>query len=118
MPDFAHIHSELQKKGVTLVILWEEYVASNPEDALSYSQFTGHHRRYAGSLNLSMRQTHEPGQKVFVDFSGLRSKYIDRETGGEVYVELFVGVLGYSKLTFATGVATQQLHDWVDVHNR
>lgn len=118
MPDFAHVHAELQKKSVTMVILWEEYVAANPEDALSYSQFTEHHRRYTGSLNLSMRQTHEPGQKVFIDFSGLRPKYKDPTTGVEVYVELFVGVLGYSKLTFATCVATQKVDDWIHANNQ
>src|SRR5262245_11147538 len=29
-PDFAHIHQELRRPGVTLQLLWEEYQRDNP----------------------------------------------------------------------------------------
>ena len=29
--DFAHVHIELRRKGVTLVLLWQEYRAANEE---------------------------------------------------------------------------------------
>jgi len=29
-PDWAHIHRELRRKGVTLSLLWEEYRADHP----------------------------------------------------------------------------------------
>jgi transposase len=32
-PDFALIHQELKRKGVTLQLLWEEYRAAHPEGA-------------------------------------------------------------------------------------
>lgn len=118
MPDFAVVHAELQQKGVTRTVLWEEYCAASPEDALSFSQFTEHYRTYRRGLDRVMRQTHVPGEKCFVDFSGLRPKYVNRDTGEEVPVELFVAVLGYSHLTFATCVASQTIPDWVTAHNR
>lgn len=118
LPDFSEVHAEMQTKGATLTVLWEEYRASNPENALSYSQFTEYHRRYRQSIDRVMRQTHVPGQKAFVDFSGLRPKYVDPITGEEVFVELFVGVLGFSHLTFATGVASQKIPDWIEANNR
>jgi transposase len=31
LPDVIGIHRELRRKGVTLQLLWEEYVASHPE---------------------------------------------------------------------------------------
>ena len=30
MPDFGKVHRELAHKGVTLVLLWQEYVAAHP----------------------------------------------------------------------------------------
>jgi transposase len=118
MPDFAVVHAELQQKGVTLTLLWEEYRAPSPEDALSYSQFTEHYRTYVCRIDRVMRQTHTPGEKCFVDFSGLRPQWRDRNTGKDVFVELFVAVLGYSNLTFATCVASQAIPDWIEAHNR
>ena len=118
MPDFAVVHAELQQKGVTLTLLWEEYCAPSPEDALSYSQFTEHYRQHVRRIDRVMRQAHQPGEKCFVDFSGLRPCYRDRDTGRKLPVELFVAVLGYSNLTYATCVATQSIPDWIEAHNR
>ena len=38
-PDWADIHMELRKKGVTRHLLWEEYCQRMPVRASSYSQF-------------------------------------------------------------------------------
>ena len=57
MPDCTEIHRELKRKGVTLMLLWEEYKAVHPE-GLQYSQFCDHYRRFAGRLNLAMRLVH------------------------------------------------------------
>jgi transposase len=37
-----------------------------------YSQFCEHYRRWCGTLKLVMRQVHRAGEKVFVDYAGLR----------------------------------------------
>ena len=37
-PDWAHVHRELRRKGVTLALLWEEYRAVHP-DGYGYSRF-------------------------------------------------------------------------------
>lgn len=117
-PDFAAIHADMQQKGVTLMLLWEEYRLSSPDDALSYSQFTDYYRKHVAGIDRVMRQTHLPGAKTFVDFSGKRPCYIEPETGERVFAELFVGVLGYSNLSFAIAVATQKLPDWIECHVR
>ncbi len=40
MPDFAAIHTEMRRKGMTLQLLWEEYVAAHDEQRVyQYSQF-------------------------------------------------------------------------------
>ena len=34
MPDLAHLHQELKRKGVTLMLLWEEYAAAHAGSAV------------------------------------------------------------------------------------
>ena len=69
-PDFAHLHQELKRKGVTLQLLWEEYAEAHAGQAYRYSQFCLHYHRFAQSLKRSMRQVHRAGDKLFIDYSG------------------------------------------------
>ena len=93
LPDWPALHQELKKPGVTLMLLWHEYRAQQPQ-GYAYSQFCERYRQWARRLKPSMRQVHRAGEKLFVDFSGKRPHLIDPTTGEEVAVELFVGVLG------------------------
>jgi transposase len=38
-PDMAEVHTELKRKGVTRLLLWEEYAAAHPDSSYSYPQF-------------------------------------------------------------------------------
>src|SRR5262245_60921109 len=64
-PDFALVHQELKRKGVTQALLWEEYAAQYPEQHYSYTRFTELYQLYRRRLRLSMRQTHRAGEKIF-----------------------------------------------------
>src|SRR5881397_559895 len=79
-PGLAYIHQELRRPGVTLQLLWLEYLKSFPE-GYRYSQFCDLYRRYSQRLSPTMRQIHRAGEKVFVDFSGKKPHIVDRETG-------------------------------------
>ena len=114
-PDCAYIHRELKRDGVTLQLLWEEYVQVYP-DGYRYTQFCELYRHWVKRLRPSMRQVHRAGEKTFIDFSGKRPSLVDRRTGELRPVELFVSVLGASNLTYAEATRTQQLPDWVDAH--
>ncbi len=116
-PDFSAIHRELKGPGVTLQLLWLEYLESHP-DGYRYSQFCELYRRWRGKLSPSMRQHHRPGEKLFEDFSGKRLHIVERETGELIPVELFVGVLGASSFTYAEAVPSQALVDWIGVNTR
>ena len=116
-PDWALIHQELRRPAVTLFLLWQEYRAVHPE-GYQYSRFCDLHRHFASKLNPSMRQIHCAGEKIFVDFSGLRPHYVDPKTGEVIEVELFVGALGASGYTYAEAVASQELPCWIGVHQR
>jgi transposase len=114
-PDCAYIHRELKRDGVTLQLLWEEYVQVHPS-GYRYTQFCELYRQWAKRLRPSMRQVHRAGEKTFIDFSGKRPSLVDRRTGELRRVELFVAVLGASSLTYAEATETQQLPAWVDAH--
>jgi transposase len=70
LPDWAVIHKELRRKAVTLNLLWQEYRETYP-DGYGYSQFCVLHRGWAQTLDVSMRQTHQAGEKLFVDYAGM-----------------------------------------------
>ncbi len=60
-PDWAALHREMGKKGVTLDLLWQEYRERHP-DGYQYSAFCDHYRAYAHSLPVTLRQSHIPGE--------------------------------------------------------
>ncbi|MFQ5521361.1 MAG: IS21 family transposase, partial [Candidatus Methylomirabilia bacterium] len=49
-PDPAHIHKELRRVGVTLHLLWMEYLEDHPS-GYRYSQFCEIYRRWAKKLD-------------------------------------------------------------------
>lgn len=117
-PDFAYIHSELKRKGVTRFLLWEEYKAAHPENGYSYTQFCFRYREWRKSLNLTMRQTHRAGEKMFVDYAGQTIPIINAATGEVKEAQVFVAVLGASNYTFAEATFSQKEEDWIGSHTR
>jgi len=115
LPDFDALRLEMKKKGVTLQLLWEEYRAIHP-DGYGRSQFCELYHRHGRTLEPVMRFDHKAGEKLFVDFSGDRPFYVDRETGEVIEAELFVAVLGASSRTYAVAVGSQQIPDWTRAH--
>jgi transposase len=117
-PDFARMHQELKRKGVTLMLLWEEYAAAHAGQAYRYSQFCLLYHRFAASLKRSMRQVHRAGDKLFIDYSGQTVPLIDAASGEIQRAQIFVAVLGASSYTYAEATFTQQLPDWIASHVR
>lgn len=89
LPDMEYIHTELKRKGVTIYLLWEEYIKDNP-DGYRYSQFAYHYNEFKKILNPVMRFNHKMGEKAFVDFSGFKPSIKNPLTGEITEVELFV----------------------------
>jgi hypothetical protein len=48
-PDWAYIHTEMQRPGMTLQRLWRAYQAANPGDAMSYQRFATLYRKHTGT---------------------------------------------------------------------
>lgn len=117
VPDWVVVRQELQKKNVTLFLLWQEYREQNPK-GYQYSWFCDQYRRWLGTRDLSMRQTHRVGEKLFVDYAGHTIPVIDARTGEIRLAQIFVAVLGASNYTYAEATWTQALPDWIGSHLR
>lgn len=118
LPDFLQLHHELRQKGVTLQLLWEEYATQHPADHYSYSHFCVLYREWRQRLSPTMRQTHAPGDKLFVDYVGPTIPVIDALTGEVRQARIFVAVLGASSYTYAEATWSQGLPDWIGSHCR
>ncbi len=112
---FSDYARELKRVGVTKEILWQEYIKDNP-DGYSYSRFCYHFQIWQNSLETTMHMEYKAGDKVFVDFTGKKLTITDRVTGNEKEVEVFVGILGSSQLTYVEAAISQKKEDWIKVN--
>jgi len=117
-PDFNTMQQDLGQKGMTRQLLWEEYAEVHPGNHYSYSRFTVLFKQWRGKLQLSMRQTHLAGEKLFVDYCGPTMNVVNPETGEYRTAQIFVAVLGASSYTYAEATWSQSLPDWVGSHVR
>jgi len=109
LPNYGLIHQELRRKGMTLMLLWEEHVEQyGQEQTHRYAQFCLHYREYAKSLKRTMRQIHRGGEKLFIDFAGTT---VGLRGGDRAHI--FVAALGASSYTFACATARETMADWL-----
>ena len=116
-PDWAAIHRELKRPGVTLLLLWQEHRGTHP-NGYGRSQFCERYRTWAKRLSPTMRQVHVAGEKLFVDYAGTTIDIFDAATGEVHTCQLFVAALGASSYTWAEATRTQTLPDWIGSHAR
>lgn len=110
MPDYGRVHQELRRKGMTLMLLWEEYQAEYAgQQTYRYTQFCEHYRAFSQRLKRSMRQVHRAGEKLFIDYAGPTLALTD---GARAHI--FVAALGASSYTFACATARETMADWLD----
>ncbi len=117
-PNWEQIDKELKQKGVTRMLLWEEYLAEYP-DGYGYSQFCERFRRWADAQEAPvMRKPKKAGEEAEVDYAGLTMPVIDPHTGEITQAEIFVGVLGASGLIYAEAQVDQSKPNWIRGHVR
>jgi transposase len=114
-PDWAHLHTELKRPGVTLALLWEEYRAEHAQ-GYAYSWFCERYSDWRKCISPTMRQTHVAGEKLFVDWAGDTIPVFDPVTGQERRAHIFVAALGASNYTYAEARWTERLPDWIGAH--
>ena len=115
--DFEPVHRELQRQGVTLALLWQEGLEKKQWNC-SYGGFCRQYRKWKRGQNLSMRQSHKAGEKLFVDYCGMTVTVYDPILHQEVKAQIFVATLGASNYTFAEATESQSLANWIGSHQR
>ena len=114
-PDWARLHAELRRPGVTLLLLWEEYRTGQP-DGYGYSRFCDLYRDWRAGISATMRQTHIAGERMFVDYAGQTVPVTEPITGTVRQAQIFVAALGASNYTYAEARWSQSLADWIGCH--
>ncbi len=118
LPDWLHVFAELSKPGVTKTLLREEYAEQYPNRSYSYSQYCHYFREWQKQQRRSMRQIHNAGEKLFVDYAGQTVSIVGHTVGEVRYAQIFIAVMGASNYTYAEATYTQTLSDWVQSHAR
>jgi transposase len=104
--------SELNRRGVTRQLLWQEYRSDHPE-GYSYSQFCDHLSRYFKRDQAVMRFVHRPGEQMQVDFAGGKLGYVDRSTGEWIACEVLVCALPFSHYLYVEALRSQQQQEFI-----
>jgi len=118
-PDYANIHKELARPGVTLTLLWSEYCERcNVSGQTPYmsTQFSDKYRHWARLTKATMRITHKPGEAMQVDWAGNTIPYYDSVTGAESAAYLFVSVLPCSCYAYVEACGDMKLENWLLSH--
>ncbi len=115
LPEMEEIDRQLRRRGVTLMLLWQEYKESHP-DGYQYSVFCQAFRQWKKGQEPTMRQVHKAGERLFSDFAGMTVPYTDPLTGEVDQAHIFVSALGASQYTFCHAFAREDLQAWVLGH--
>lgn len=118
-PDYAHVHQELKKVGVTLKLLHEEYVercGRNGEIPMGKTKFNEGYAEYTIANRLTNYLEHKPGERAEVDWSGPTMHYVDTSTGELITVYLFVGTLPYSQYSYVEPCLNMKMDTFIRCH--
>ncbi|MGI6436470.1 MAG: IS21 family transposase [Sphaerochaeta sp.] len=116
LPDYAHIVEELKKTHVTNDLLWNEYLLQCKSVGLkpySISQFNALVRDYSQRNNIVLRQNHQPGEVLELDWSGSSILLCDRLTEETIACHLFVAAFPYSSYFYAEAFSSMNMLAWV-----
>ena len=118
-PDFERVHREMGRSSVTLLLLWNEYVAACRESGgvpYRYSFFNEQYRRWVASTGASMHIQRSPGESIEVDWAGDRMVFADPLTGAPTDAWLFVAALSFSAYSYVEAFIDMTLPSWIDAH--
>lgn len=101
-PDWAEVHREMSRVGVSLRLLHDEYVERCRREggvAMGYTKFCEGYGDYVVAKNLTKRIEHKAGRSYEADWSGptVGKGLLDPIAGKRSKIYLFAGVLPFSR---------------------
>ena len=117
-PDWARVHAELARVGVTLKLLHQEYVdaTSMAQATMSYDRFCRLYGEHAAVSGATSRVGHKAGRSIEVDWSGPTMGLLDPTTGEVSTVYLFVACLPFSRYAFVEATLDMRQESWLRAH--
>ena len=119
MPDYAYIHQEMQKSGVTLSLLWVEYCEQcrlSGELPYQSTQFNKYYADFVHKTKATMHLEHKPGETMQVDWAGQTAHIADTDTGEQLDAYLFIAVLPYSGYAYTEAFLDMKPDAWITAH--
>ena len=119
MPDYASVHKELQRSGVTLNLLWLEYCdqcRAAGEIPYQSTQFSKYYANYLAKVNATMHLNHKPGGVMQVDWAGDTAAVIDTDTGEIIPAYVFAATLPYSGYSYVEAFFSMNQESWTAAH--
>ena len=110
--DFKKIFIQSKRKNMTLMLLWKEELENNPS-LYSYASFQRHYTQWLDKKKITMRQTHQAGEKGFIDYAGTTIPIINHKTGELDPSQIFVMSLGGTHYTYIEATWTQGTRDFL-----
>lgn len=117
--DCERIASELERRGMTMSLLWNEYceaALARGEEPYMYSAFCREYRSWAQRNDVRMRIEHRPAQTIQVDWVGDTGEVVDPDTGEALKVYVFAACLPYSNYLYAEGFYKTDEEAWIAAH--
>lgn len=118
-PDWAKVHRELARVGVTLGILHGEYVDGcrrTGKSHMGYDRFCKLYAAYVQKLGVTSRVGHKAGRTIEVDWAGKTLRIVDPVTGDSSTAYLFVAVLPFSRYAFVEPTLDMAQNSWLRAH--
>lgn len=119
MPDYEHVHREMQKSGVTLSLLWVEYCEqcrNSGEMPYKSTQFNKYYADFIQKTKATMHLTHKAGEVMQVDWAGQTAFIVDTDTGELLKAYIFVAALPYSGYAYVEAFLQQKQEEWIAAH--
>lgn len=119
LEDWDYVHKELGKPHMTLKLLHKEYsirAKDNKGIPYAYRTYCEHYQDYAGKYKVTMPLKHKPGRSIETDWAGATLKLIDRVTGEDIKVYIFIATLPFSQLSYAEGFLDMKSTSWLTGH--
>jgi transposase len=119
IPDYAYIHKEMAKPGMTQQLLWMEYCdrcRDSGKIPYQLTQFKKRYREYLTVTKATMHINRKPGELMEVDWAGQTAGIIDTDTGEIIPAYIFVAALPYSGYAYAEAFLSQNQEAWIAAH--
>jgi transposase len=118
-PDYAYVHREMAKPGMTQQLLWIEYCDQcRAAGKIPYqlTHFKRLYRSYLVTTKATMHIERKPGEMLEVDWAGQTAHIIDDATGELLDAYVFVAALPYSGYAYAEAFLTRNQDAWTTAH--